>query len=98
MRLHSVFLRNEAYLFVMQIVLMPSMPSHPIRESHSPADDILEEIERFRCRELYLQAASSEVPENCRKHIFTISVHTYDGAQGNAICDVIHFLRIIQVH
>jgi methyl-accepting chemotaxis protein len=75
----------EAGILVDSIVLMQSLQSHSfVQSNHTGAQSVLEEMERFRCRELYLNAPTLDVPEHCRKYIFSLSVHTYDGAKD---CD-----------
>ncbi|KAL4226155.1 Laminin subunit beta-1 [Mactra antiquata] len=73
-RFKSDQINPEATVLIDSIVLMPNTDSIPIFQGPGlPQIMKTEEYIRFRCREIQLHAHRQDLPELCRKHVFSIS-------------------------
>ena len=70
------------YFISIQIVVMPNTESIPIFQGPGLPEYMKNEYIRYRCRELQLHVHRPELPELCKKHIFSISAVIHQTALG----------------
>ncbi|XP_052278966.1 laminin subunit beta-1-like [Dreissena polymorpha] len=63
----------DATALIDSIVLMPNTDSIPIFQGPGLPEYMKNEYMRYRCRELQLHVHQPELPELCKKHVFSIS-------------------------
>ena len=65
---------------------MPNTESIPIFQGPGLPEYMKNEYIRYRCRELQLHVHRPELPELCKKHIFSISAVIHQTALGRRFC------------
>ena len=63
---------------------MPSTESIPIFQQPGAPSNIMDEYVRYRCRDNQMGAVHPEMPDVCKKHIFSISAVMQQQAMGKA--------------
>lgn len=77
----------EATVLIDSIVLMPNTEGIPIFQGPGIPEYMKNEYIRYRCRDLQLHVHRPELPELCRKHVFSISAVIHQTAL-ECDCDV----------
>ena len=65
---------------------MPNSSSIPIFVGEGVARRMREEFERYRCRDIQLPVNHDELPDVCKRHIFSISAIMQQQALGTVAC------------
>ena len=59
---------------------MPNVDFIPIYQGPGLPEYMLNEFQRFRCQQLQYPSIRQELPEECRRHTFSISAVLNNGA------------------
>lgn len=83
--LKPVILLPMSHFLHLQIVLMPNTEGIPIFQGPGIPEYMKNEYIRYRCRDLQLHVHRPELPELCRKHVFSISAVIHQTALGKVM-------------
>ena len=64
----------------LQVLLVPNVDFIPIYQGPGLPEYMLNEFLRFRCQQLQYPSIKQELPEECRRHTFSISAVLNNGA------------------
>ena len=67
---------------------MPKTDTMPIFDGPGRPAEVKDEFERFLCRDNMMPMDRPELPDVCKKHVFSISAMLNEGALG--ICHCFH--------
>ncbi|KAK7490606.1 hypothetical protein BaRGS_00018209 [Batillaria attramentaria] len=70
----------EATLLIDSVLLVPNVDYIPIYQGPGLPEYMLNEFLRFRCQQAQYPSIKQELPEECKRHTFSISAVLYNGA------------------
>lgn len=70
----------EATLLIDSVLIVPNVNFIPIYQGPGLPEYMLNEFLRFRCQQLQYSSIKQELPEECRRHTFSISAVLNNGA------------------
>ena len=80
-----------------QIVLMPLPDRLPFYTGEGGPQDLKNEFDYYRCRDIQLSAIRGSVPEVCKRHVFSISSTMQEGGLGkccSTLPDITQYRKI----
>ncbi|KAG1659411.1 Laminin subunit beta-1 [Nymphon striatum] len=86
----------SASILIDSVVLIPITQSIPFFHGSTAAEYRRQEFERFRCQQYFYSVVKSNIPDVCKKYLYSIAFYTYGKAQEcscdptgatSAICD-----------